>query len=301
MKKPLYRGRFAPSPTGPLHFGSLIAAVGSYLEARTHQGQWLVRIEDVDTTRCRPEYEAAILHTLDRFGFHFDHRVIRQSERTEEYQKALNRLFHEATVFACACSRKEIADSRLGTDGAPIYPGICRLQMPPGKEPRAWRIRVNDQVIAFDDAIQGHVEQNLASEVGDFVLLRADGLFAYQLAVVVDDAEQEITHVVRGADLIDSTPRQIFLQYGLGVSTPQYAHLPVAVNGAGEKLSKQTQAAPIDDEHPVPALWQALRFLGQQPPEILKQASLGECWEWAMQHWSLGKVPQKRSDAITRA
>lgn len=298
MKLPPYRGRFAPSPTGPLHFGSLVAALGSYLEARVQRGDWLVRIEDVDTRRCRPMYESAILRTLDCFGFHYDHRVMRQSERGSDYQKALNRLFHDATVFGCACTRKEIDDSRLGADGAPIYPGTCRIAMPEGKEPRAWRIRVVDHPIAFEDAVQGHVEQNLATDVGDFVLLRADGVFAYQLAVVVDDAEQGITHVVRGADLIDSTPRQIFLQYGLGVPTPQYAHLPVAVNAAGEKLSKQSQAAPLNDDKPVPALWQALRFLGQNPPEVLQKASLSEFWEWAIIHWSLNKVLKTRSISI---
>ena len=298
MKRTSYRGRFAPSPTGPLHFGSLIAAVGSYLEARVHRGQWLVRIEDVDSTRSRPEYESAILRSLDAFGFRYDHQVMRQSDREEKYQQALNRLFHDATVFACACTRKEIGDSLLGPDGAPIYPGTCRVQMPEGKEARAWRIRVNDQIVSFDDAVQGHIEQNLATDVGDFVLLRADGLFAYQLAVVVDDAEQEITHVVRGADLIDSTPRQIFLQHCLGVPTPQYVHLPVATSAAGEKLSKQTAAVPLDDDNPVPALWQALDFLGQQPPEDLKQTSVFELWEWAIDRWSLAHVPKKRSIPI---
>ena len=294
----LYRGRFAPSPTGPLHFGSLVAAVGSYLEAHAHKGEWLVRIEDVDAPRCRPEHEDAILRTLDCYGFRFDDNIIRQRERTAIYQKALNRLFHDATVFGCACTRKEIGDSMLGTDGAPVYPGTCRAGLPDGREARAWRIRVSEQIIGFDDAVQGRVKQNLATEVGDFVLLRADGLFAYQLAVVADDAEQGITHVVRGADLLDSTPRQIFLQQGLGVPTPQYAHLPVAVNAAGEKLSKQTLAAPLDDEKPVPALWQTLAFLGQNPPLELAQASLQEFWEWATIHWSLKHVPQTRTIAI---
>ena len=298
MKDIAYRGRFAPSPTGPLHFGSLVAALGSYLEARAHRGQWLVRIEDVDAPRCRPEHEAAILHTLDCFGFRYDRRVMRQSERAADYQKALNRLFHDATVFGCACTRKEIGDSSLGADGAPIYPGTCRVELPPGKEARAWRIRVPDQLINFEDAVHGRITQNLATEVGDFVLLRADGLFAYQLAVVVDDAEQEITHVVRGADLLDSTSRQIFLQQALGVPTPQYVHLPVAVSAAGEKLSKQTQAAPLDDDKPVPALWQALQFLGQNPPPALRSASLSEFWEWAIIHWSLAYVPQTRTLSI---
>ena len=298
MKPTPYRGRFAPSPTGPLHFGSLVAALGSYLEAQAHRGEWLVRIEDVDTSRCRPMYESAILRSLDCFGFRYDHHVMRQSERGADYQKALNRLFHDATVFGCACTRKEIGDSLLGPDGAPIYPGTCRAAMPEGKEPRAWRIRVRDEVISFEDAVQGSVSQNLADEVGDFVLLRADGMFAYQLAVVADDAEQGITHVVRGADLIASTPRQIFLQWGLGVPTPQYAHLPVAVNAAGEKLSKQAAAVPLDDEHPLPALWQALDFLGQRPPPGLRQGSLFEFWEWAIIHWKLEHVPKTRSLSI---
>ena len=292
------RGRFAPSPTGPLHFGSLVAALGSYLEARTRSGDWLVRIEDVDQPRCRPEHEYAILRTLDCYGFRYDHQVMRQRERTADYQKALNRLFHDATIFGCACTRKEIGDSTLGTDGAPIYPGTCRIEMPTGKEARAWRIRVPDQEIAFEDAVQGYVTQNLATAVGDFVLLRADGLFAYQLAVVVDDAEQGITHIVRGADLLDSTPRQVFLQYALGVPIPQYAHLPVAVNAAGEKLSKQTLAAPLDDEKPVPSLWWAMQFLGQNPPDNLRRASLSEFWEWAIIHWSLSNVPKTRSIPI---
>jgi glutamyl-Q tRNA(Asp) synthetase len=298
MTNSSYRGRFAPSPTGPLHFGSLVAALGSYLEARTHRGEWLVRIEDVDTPRCRPEYEYAILRSLDFHGFRYDSKVMRQRERNADYQKALNRIFHDATVFGCACTRKEIGDSILGADGAPIYPGTCRVEMPPGKEARAWRIRVVDQEIAFDDAVQGNVSQNLVTDVGDFVLLRADGLFAYQLAVVTDDAEQGITHVVRGADLLESTPRQIFLQHALGVPTPQYAHLPVAVNAAGEKLSKQTQAVPLDDEKPVPSLWRALNFLGQNPPNELQKASLSEFWEWAIIHWTLNNVPKTRTIAI---
>lgn len=288
-----YRGRFAPSPTGPLHFGSLIAAVGSYLEARTHGGEWLVRIEDVDAPRCKPEFESTILRTLACYGFRIDGPILRQSERTAAYQSALNRLHHESLVFGCACTRKEIGDSAVGSDGAPIYPGTCRYGLPQGKEARAWRLRVQDATISFDDAVQGHVAQNLAADVGDFVLLRADGFFAYQLAVVVDDAEQGITHIVRGADLLDSTPRQIYLQQMLSFLTPHYAHLPIASNRDGEKLSKQTLAAPLDDDNPVPALWQALDFLGQQPPQALKAYSLRDLWQWAVEHWSLARVPQR--------
>ena len=290
-----YRGRFAPSPTGPLHFGSLIAAVGSYLEARTRKGEWLVRIEDVDAPRCKPEHESAILKTLACYGFRSDGEILRQRERSPAYQSALNRLHNDGCIFGCACTRKEIGDSTLASDGAPIYPGTCRNGLPPGREARAWRLRVGQQRIAFSDAVQGEIRQDLGAEVGDFVLLRADGLFAYQLAVVVDDAEQGITHVVRGADLLDSTPRQIWLQQCLGVPTPAYAHLPVVVNAAGEKLSKQTLAAALDDNNPVPALWQALDFLGQQPPRALRGGSLAELWDWAMRNWSLARVPRHKT------
>ena len=291
----VYRGRFAPSPTGPLHFGSLVAAVGSYLEARTHGGEWLVRIEDVDAPRCKPEYESAILRTLVCFGFRFDGEILRQRDRTAAYQAALNRLHHDGFIFGCACTRKEIGDSTLGSDGSPVYPGTCRHGLATGKEARAWRLRVGEQVVNFTDAVQGDVVQNLATDVGDFVLLRADGLFAYQLAVVLDDADQGITHVVRGADLLDSTPRQIWLQQCLGVPTPHYAHLPVAVNAAGEKLSKQTQAEALDDNNPVSALWQALDFLGQQPSRDLRNGSLADLWQWALRNWSLARVPKQKT------
>lgn len=290
-----YRGRFAPSPTGPLHFGSLIAAVGSYLEARTQQGEWLVRIEDVDAPRCKLEHESAILRTLACYGFHIDGEIMRQRDRVKDYQLALNRLHNDGCIFGCACTRKEIGESFLGSDGAPVYPGTCRNGLQQGREARAWRLRVGRQQISFSDAVQGEVTQNLATEVGDFVLLRADGLFAYQLAVVVDDAEQQITHVVRGADLLDSTPRQIWLQQCLGVPTPHYAHLPLAVNAAGEKLSKQTLADPLNDNDPVPALWQALDFLGQHPPLDLCGRSLSELWQWALHNWSLANIPRHRS------
>jgi glutamyl-Q tRNA(Asp) synthetase len=294
----VYRGRFAPSPTGPLHFGSLIAAVGSYLEARAHNGEWRVRVEDVDAPRCKPEYESAILRTLVCYGFRIDGEIMRQRDRNQAYQAALNRLHYDNHIFGCACTRKEIGDSTLGSDGAPIYPGTCRNGLPEGKEARAWRLRVDQQRIAFNDAVQGEIAQNLATEAGDFVLLRADGLFAYQLAVVLDDADQDITHVVRGADLLDSTPRQIWLQQCLGVPTPHYAHLPVAVNADGEKLSKQTLAQPLDDNNPVPALWQALDFLGQRPPRELCEgghAQLSELWQWALRNWSLANVPKQKT------
>ena len=289
---PPYRGRFAPSPTGPLHFGSLVAAVGSFLEARTGGGAWLLRMEDVDAPRCSAAAAADILRTLEACGFAWDGEVVRQSRRTEAYAAALERLKFGGRVFSCACTRKELADSAIAPDGASIYPGTCRQGLAAGRSARAWRLRVGDARAGFDDAIQGRVDSDLSLDAGDFILLRADGLFAYQLAVVVDDADAGITHVVRGADLLTSTARQIFLQQCLGLPTPCYAHLPVAVNAAGEKLSKQTRAAAVDASQPGPALFAALEFLGQQPPPELSGASPGELWAWATRHWRLERVPR---------
>ncbi len=293
------RGRFAPSPTGPLHFGSLVAAVGSFLEARSSGGEWLLRMEDLDRPRCREAVANDILRTLEAFGFEWHGEVIWQSRRSAAYRDALERLRTTGRVFACNCSRRELSDSALAPDGAAIYPGTCRAGLPPGGAPRAHRLRVNEERIAFDDAVQGRVAQALAEAVGDFVLLRADGIFAYQLAVVVDDGEQGVTEVVRGADLLDSTPRQILLQRLLGWPTPAYAHLPVAIDVAGEKLSKQTRAAPLDAEKPIPALLCALRFLGQETPQELTEASLPEFWRWAIAHWQLARVPHQRSRPVS--
>ncbi|HEX5538773.1 MAG TPA: tRNA glutamyl-Q(34) synthetase GluQRS [Methylophilaceae bacterium] len=290
----MYRGRFAPSPTGPLHFGSLIAAVTSYLEARTRHGQWLLRMEDLDRPREMPGAAAAILQALEAFGFEWDGAVIYQSQRDTAYAAALEKLKAAGLVYACACSRKEIADSAVhGIDGL-IYPGTCRHGLPPGKTARAWRIKVDNRTIVFDDAVQGRISQHLGRDIGDFVLQRADGLYAYQRAVVVDDAEQGISNVVRGADLLDSTPRQIYLQQALGVPTPAYTHVPVAANRLGEKLSKQTLAQALDLGNPVGQLWQALRFLGQQPEPALQQATLAGLWDWAAAHWQLAAVPRQR-------
>lgn len=289
---PPYRGRFAPSPTGPLHFGSLVAATGSFLEARTRSGEWLLRMEDVDAPRCSMAAAGEILHALEACGFAWDGEVVRQSRRTEVYAAALERLKAAGWVFPCACTRKELADSAIAPDGATIYPGTCREGLGAGREARAWRLRVGNARVTFEDAIQGRMESDLAVEAGDFIVLRADGLYAYQLAVVVDDAEAGITHVVRGADLLASTPRQIFLQQCLGVPTPAYAHLPVVVNAAGEKLSKQTRATPVDYSRPGPALFAALEFLGQRPPLELSGAAVSELWVWARANWQLARVPR---------
>ncbi|MBI3525461.1 MAG: tRNA glutamyl-Q(34) synthetase GluQRS [Betaproteobacteria bacterium] len=293
-----YRGRFAPSPSGQLHFGSLAAAVGSFLDARSRGGSWLLRMEDVDRPRCQSGAADDILRTLAAFGFEWDGPVLYQNTRDAAYAQALAQLHATGRVFPCACSRRELADSqlmRLAGDGAKVYPGTCRAGLPQGKTARAWRLRVDDAVIAFEDGVQGRIEQNLASEAGDFVLLRADGLFAYQLAVVVDDAEQGITHVVRGADLLDSTPRQILLQRLLALPVPAYVHLPVAVDARGEKLSKRSRAVPLNVEQPQPALRAALNFLGQAAPMELERVSLAELWRWAREHWNPARIPRQRS------
>ncbi|MFM9912391.1 MAG: tRNA glutamyl-Q(34) synthetase GluQRS [Methylophilaceae bacterium] len=283
----MVKGRFAPSPTGPLHFGSLIAATASYLQARTQQGQWLVRIEDLDPPREQPGATDHILRTLEAFGFEWDGEVMLQSSRHTAYEAALSVLKHQDQVYLCTCTRKEIADSAIqGIDGA-IYPGTCRhAQHTKG----AWRVITYADAISFEDAIQGKQSQNLLHDLGDFVLKRADGFYTYQLAVVVDDAAQGITQVVRGTDLLSSTPRQIYLQRLLQLPMPQYAHLPIATNAQGEKLSKQRLAKPLDTSKPTPELWQALQFLGQSPPQAL-QSELQALWHWALTHWQLTSVP----------
>jgi glutamyl-Q tRNA(Asp) synthetase len=295
-------GRFAPSPTGPLHFGSLVAALGSYLEARTNGGRWLVRMEDVDAPRCKPQHADAILATLENCGFEWDGAVMVQSTRTERYREVLEQLKASGAVYPCGCTRAELAALEVpaGIDGAPVYPGTCRAGLPSGKQARAWRLRL-EGTVGFDDGVQGPQSQRLERDVGDCVLLRADGLFAYQLAVVVDDADQGIDHVIRGADLIHSTPRQIRLQQLLGLPVPHYAHLPVALDAQGQKLSKQTLAAPVDAVHMPQALFAALRFLGQNPPEEVypqtvgdaasRRAASAEILAWARSHWRLDRVP----------
>ena len=288
---PAYVGRFAPSPTGPLHFGSLVAAAGSYLQARAAGGRWLLRIEDVDTGRNVPGAEADILRVLEAFGFEWDGPVLRQTDRLDAYAEALAALLRSGDVFGCVCSRTEIdraaRDAGLprAVDGGAIYPGTCRSGLPPGSVARAWRLRVpppGQDRVAFDDGRLGTVVQHLAGEVGDFVLKRADGPFAYQLAVVVDDAYQGVTDVVRGADLVDSTPRQIFLQRCLGVPTPHYLHLPVVVDAYGQKLSKQTRAAPLDPGRASSELRAALSFLGIQLPDALAGESPRRVWSDAL-------------------
>ena len=300
MSTSLYRGRFAPSPTGPLHFGSLLAALASFLDARSQGGEWLLRIEDVDAPRNVPGAADRIVRCLADFGFEWDGPVLWQSRRLDAYAATLARLQEQGLAYPCACSRREIADSgRPAIDGGFAYPGTCRLRPVPATAARAWRLRVDNRATAFADRLQGELCQHLESDVGDFVLLRADGRYAYQLAVVVDDAAQSITDIVRGADLIDSTPRQIWLQRCLGLPTPRYAHLPVATNAAGEKLSKQTLAPALDAARAAETLVQALGFLGQSPPTELAGAPLAEVWQWAHAHWNFAAIPRQRGLAIS--
>lgn len=294
LTTPLYIGRFAPSPTGPLHFGSLVTATASYLDARAHNGKWLVRMEDLDKPREVAGAAQDILNTLESFGFQWDSEVLFQSQRSELYRQALEQLSSQQLAYPCSCSRKEInAAALMGIDG-PVYPGFCREGLPAGKQARTWRLRVNDDSIEFEDRVQGKQSQRLSRQVGDFVIKRADGLFAYQLAVVIDDAIQGVTHIVRGADLLDSTPRQIYLQQRLGFVPPLYAHIPVATNLHGEKLSKHTRAQPVKLRDSGVVLCRVLSFLGMQPPPDLLYVPLEALWNWAIQHWQIQQVPKFR-------
>jgi glutamyl-Q tRNA(Asp) synthetase len=279
----MYVGRFAPSPTGPLHFGSLVAALSSYMEARSAKGKWLLRMEDLDRPREQPGAADAILRALDAFGLHWDGAVEYQSGRTALYRDALDRL--SAITYPCGCTRSEIADSALAIDGARVYHGTCRGGLPAVKSARTIRLRVEGH-IRFVDRVQGTQAQDLERDVGDFVLWRADGQFSYQLAVVVDDAEQGITDVVRGADLLDSTARQIYLQQRLGYPEPRYLHVPVAVNAAGEKLSKQTDAPAVNPADRADTLRRAFVFLGQAATDDLAEA---------LQGWDASRIPSRKT------
>jgi glutamyl-Q tRNA(Asp) synthetase len=261
-----YRGRFAPSPTGPLHFGSLVAAIGSFLDARAHGGAWLVRIEDLDPPRERPGAADDILRTLERFGLHWDGPVLRQSARADAYEDALARLAADGALRSCLCSRAQLAalpeNERREPGEELFHPARCLAPADGAGLPPALRFRAPDRDVEFVDRVQGPQRSNVARMVGDFVLKRRDGPYAYQLAVVVDDAAQGITDVVRGADLLDNTPRQIFLQRALGLPTPRYLHVPLVLNERGEKLSKQTLAPALDAGDALRALERAAHHLG---------------------------------------
>jgi glutamyl-Q tRNA(Asp) synthetase len=291
-RRPVYRGRFAPSPTGPLHAGSLLAALGSFLQARSQGGEWWLRIENIDPPREAPGATAAILRSLEAHGLHWDGEVRYQKDRESRYAEALQQLIASGRLYGCVCTRRDLAAARAAT-GHPRYPGTCRGRPARMAADQALRLDTRDASIRFDDAIQGLQSSQLEQAGGDFVLRRRDGLFSYQLAVALDDAEQGITEVVRGSDLLDSTPRQIYVQQLLQLPSPRYAHLPVLIDpGSGQKLSKQNRAPALDDSAVVANLWRALEQLGQQPPAELRHGDRDSLLEWAIRHWQLGSVPR---------
>ena len=278
-------GRFAPSPSGDLHFGSLISALGSYLEARTVGGQWLLRIEDIDPPREVGGSAERIITALQRLGMEPDGQVLYQSSRNDAYLSTIDHLLETGMAYPCGCSRKDLPASG-------IYQGTCRDGLADGKRARAIRFRVPEEVCEFNDRLQGRVCESPADSSGDFIIKRADGLIAYQLAVVVDDEYQAITQVVRGADLLDSTNRQICLQKALGLNTPGYMHLPVALSADGKKLSKRTQADPLAQQDPAHSIYKALEFLGQRPPAGM---ALEPLWRWALKHWDSELIPRNKA------
>lgn len=281
-----YRGRFAPSPTGDLHMGSLVAAVASYLEARVRKGEWMLRVEDIDPPREIPGSADRILLALETLGFEWDGDVLYQSTRTDAYEQAVRKLREDGMAFGCACSRSDVAENakHVGPEG-PVYPGTCRAGIPEKRQERSVRLKAADAEICFDDRLQGRTCQNISKDIGDFVIRRADGCYAYQLAVVVDDAAQGITDVVRGADLLLSTPRQIWLQHRLGLPSPGYLHIPLLLDESGNKLSKQNRSLPVDLQRPGSGLFDALCLLQQSPPAEIAASGPAEIWAWAAENW----------------
>ena len=293
----MYVGRFAPSPTGAVHFGTLVAAVASYLQAVTAQGIWKLRIDDIDTPRTLKHADIHIIKTLENYGFEWHGEIYYQSKNIRLYEDALTQLINQSLVFPCLCSRKLLAEqSQLMSND--IYPGTCRKRHLPESAEHSLRLHGKNQNIIFNDKIMGKQQQNIQTDCGDFIIKRRDGLFAYQLAVVVDDDEQGITEVVRGEDLLDSTPRQIYLQQLLGYSHPDYFHLPLAIDMDGQKLSKSTGAASIEGIAPVKNLIRALNFLGQKTPIDIEQYEIQDIWSWAIQHWNIETISNEKTIAI---
>lgn len=288
MKSPSYIGRFAPTPSGYLHFGSLVAALASYLDARAVSGQWLMRMEDLDPPREVAGAQLAILQTLERYGFEWDGEVVYQSLRHEAYAEVVNRWLSQGLAYACTCSRKQLEDFHG------IYPGLCRNV---GHDPKhaAVRIRVPELEYRFKDRVQGEFAQHLGRDVGDFIIRRRDGLYAYQLAVVIDDAWQGVTDIVRGADLLDSTPRQLYLQELLGLPQPRYLHVPLITQPDGNKLGKSYRSPPLSSDQAIPLLLRALRALGQPVSDELEYASLRELLDWGIRHWDAALIPRTHS------
>lgn len=294
IKPQPYIGRFAPSPTGSVHFGTLIAAVGSYLQAKKNNGNWLIRMEDVDVTRKVDGSDTEILNTLEAFGFEWHGEVIYQSKQTEYYENALEKLINQSLVFPCTCSRKQL--TKTDSD---VYPGICRDRKLPEKNEHALRLSARNITTDFDDAVMGAQSQNIAQQCGDFIIKRRDGLFAYQLAVVVDDALQNITEIVRGADLLELTPRQIYLQQLLGYPTPAYCHMPLAVDTDGNKISKSEGATEVDIKNREKLMCSVLEFLGQNPPADLSGSSINDIWKWATDNWNINQVPTVKKQVLS--
>ena len=272
-----YIGRFAPSPTGPLHLGSLFTALASFLQARSHEGLWLLRIDDLDTPRNIKGSADSILKTLEAFGLHWDDKVVYQSRSLDVYDDILDELAKNKLIYPCTCSRKTLTD---------IYSGECRNKQGHPLSPYSLRIKTDNRIISFEDELQGLIAHNLAEQDGDFILKRKDRIIAYQFAVVVDDNLQQVNHVVRGFDLLDSTPKQIYVQQILGLKTPGYMHVPVITDESGYKLSKQTLATAVDVKDPQTVIFKLLALLKQNPPIELLHAPLTELLAWAIENWN---------------
>jgi glutamyl-Q tRNA(Asp) synthetase len=288
-----YVGRFAPSPTGDLHLGSLYTAAASFLDARANGGRWLVRVEDLDGPRVVPGSADGILRTLSRFGFEWDGEVVHQSDRSDRYAAALDDLRARGLTFQCSCSRLQLAEDER-------YPGHCRNgPLKPGT-PCATRVRVDEATIQFTDRIQGTFRQDVAAAVGDMLVRRRDQLFAYVLAVVVDDAAGRVTHVIRGADLLDNTPRQIHLQRLLGLPAPDYAHVPLLTEPDGKKLAKSSRSVQLDGGTPLPLLVKVFDLLNLSPPPELSLATVPEAWSWATARWNIDRVPRRLTSLLAR-
>jgi len=292
-----YRGRFAPSPSGPLHFGSLVAATASYLQALSNDGEWLLRIEDIDPPREIPGATEAIIRSLAAHAFRWDGPIHRQSLHLAEYHDDAKRLLADGLAYRCTCTRDDVRRSAITTGPTgPVYPGTCRNadHQDDTNTPAALRLRTGHSIVTYTDVIQGGIRCDVAATIGDFILRRKDGLIAYNLAVVIDDARQGITEVVRGLDLLDITPAQIELQHALALPTPNYMHIPVVTNSRGQKLSKQTGASPVDDRQPGANLVAALKFLCQDPPGELAGETLATIWAWAATHWHPENLAARR-------
>jgi glutamyl-Q tRNA(Asp) synthetase len=283
-----YIGRFAPSPSGDLHLGSLFTAVASFLEARSHGGQWLLRIEDLDTPREIKGAASRIMDTLAAFGFEWPEPVLRQSARIAVYQSVINELEQRGLIYRCRCSRRDLREEER-------YPGTCRELHWPADTAAALRLRVDAGVIHFEDALQGSFRQDVARSVGDYILQRRDGIIAYALAVVVDDAAQGITHIVRGADLLDSTARQIYLQRELNLPTPVYTHVPVLMEAGGSKLAKSRRSIALDPQAAGRQLCAVLALFALPVPPDLHGAGLRSIWKWAQEHWASGRLSRHLS------